>query len=359
MLFRISSTTSPCRLSMRAAALAMAMALVAAAVRPAAAETILLTRGDGTFGLGWLFLDSSGTCRVATPRHVVEGADGNLSAPDLLDSYNRVHATNAPVAAADPDLDLAFLSVGGVLSRDGCSRDRIRATPLQPLIDGMKEAELGIATPTERQTITVALRAISRDDDGGGFIAFAPVDAAVSFQKGMSGGTVTSNGRPIAMLFEVDTENGIGIALRYDMIAAQLQKLTTAPESQAATEPPSGSDIVIERGRLIDQDAGLSAYLSGRSPLKVAPAPDRIVFTFDMDGRTVVRGMQLKTEGLPSKGSLIIEVDDSKGGFSPGARCALSADLSCPMSPRRATRLRVTLTGQESDRFAIRQLAPL
>lgn len=342
---------------MKAAVLAIAMALASSG--PAAAETVLLTRGDGTFGLGWLFLDSSGDCRVATPRHVIEDADGNLAAPDLLDSYNRVHATNAPVAAADPDLDLAFVSVGGALARDGCSRDRIRATPLQPLIDGMKQAELGIATPTERQTIAVALRAISRDDDGGGFIAFAPLDAAVSFQKGMSGGTVTYNGRPIAMLFEVDTENGIGIALRYDMIAAQLQTLTPNTRSEVAAEPAPGGDMVIERGRLVAQDAGLSAYLSGRSPLEVAPDQDRIVFTFDMDGRTVVRGMQLKGEGLPSGGSLIIEVEDSRGGFSPGARCALSADLTCPMSPRRATRLRVTVTGQESDRLAIRQLAPL
>lgn len=359
MLLPIPGKTSLCRLSTKAAVLAMAMALATAAIRPAVAETVLLTRGDGTFGLGWLFLDSSGKCRVATPRHVIEDADGALSAPDLLDSFNRVHATNTPVAAADPDLDLAFLSVGGVLARDGCSRDRIRATPLQPLIDGMKEAELGIATPTERQTIAVALRAISRDDDGGGVIAFAPVDAAVSFQKGMSGGTVTHNGRPIAMLFEVDTENGIGIALRYDMIAAQLQKLVTGADVEKPADPAQGGDMVIERGRLVAQDAGLSAYLSGRSPLEVAPDPDRIVFTFDMDRRTVVRGMQMKGEGLPSEGSLIIEVDDSKGGFSPGARCALSADLTCPMSPRRATRLRVTLTGKESDRIAIRQLAPL
>lgn len=31
----------------------------------ALAETVLLTRGDNDFGLGWLFLDSKGQCRIA------------------------------------------------------------------------------------------------------------------------------------------------------------------------------------------------------------------------------------------------------------------------------------------------------
>ena len=324
--------------------------------RPAMAETVLLTRGDDTFGLGWLFLDSTGKCRVATPRHVIETSDGSLTAPDLLDSFNRIHATHSPVSVSDPDIDLAFISVGGLLAREGCSRDRIRATPLQSVIDGMKQADLGIATPAERQTIPVAPRALSRDDAGGSFIAFAAVDPQTGFQKGMSGGTVTYNGRPIAMLFEVDTENGVGIALRYDVIAAQFQKLAASPEKPVALGSTAKGDLVVERGRLVRQDAGLSSYLAGDSPLELAPEPDRIVLTYSMIRGSVVRGVNLKGTGLPESGALIVEVENAGGGFLPGARCLLSVDLSCGMSPRRADRLRLTLTGKPSDHFTIREL---
>ncbi|MHA6687645.1 hypothetical protein [Mesorhizobium sp. A556] len=322
----------------------------------ASAETILLSRGDDTFGQGWLFLDASGKCMVATPRHVLETSDGKLSTPDLLDSFNRIHVTHSPVGANDPDLDLAFISVGGQIAKDGCSRDRIRSTPLQPIIDGIKQAELGIATPTERQSISVALRAVSRDDSGGGVIALAPVDPQVSFQKGMSGGTVTHNGRPIAMLFEVDTEEGIGIAMRYDLIASELQKLNSTPQLPEAAENASAKNLVITRGRITEKDAGLSAFINGQSALEVAPAPDRVVFLLDAEKGTVVKGVQIQGEGLSGNGSLIIETARDNGGFSPGVRCPLTDDLACNMATRRATRLRVTLTGREDVRYKIHRL---
>src|SRR5690606_17504930 len=113
-------------------------------------------------GQGWLFLDPAGQCRVATARHVVENADGELSPPDLIDRYGQMHPTRSPVAAENPDLDLAFLSVGGQLAKNGCSRDRVRATPLQSIIDSLKQAQLDVSTQTERQSITVAIRAVSR-----------------------------------------------------------------------------------------------------------------------------------------------------------------------------------------------------
>lgn len=322
----------------------------------ASAETILLSRGDDTFGQGWLFLDASGKCMVATPRHVLETSDGKLSTPDLLDSFNRIHVTHSPVAANDPDLDLAFISVGGQLAKDGCSRDRIRSTPLQPIIDGIKQAELGIATPTERQSISVALRALSRDDSGGGVIALSPVDPQISFQKGMSGGTVTHNGRPIAMLFEVDTDEGIGIAMRYDLIASELQKLNSIPQSNEVAEKTSATGLVMTRGRITRKDAGLSAFINGQGALEVAPAPDRVVFLLDAEKGTVVKGVRIHGEGLSGNGSLIVETEKKNGGFSPGVRCALTDDLACAMAPRRATRLRITLTGREDVRYKILRL---
>jgi hypothetical protein len=322
----------------------------------AAAETILLSRGDDTFGQGWLFLDASGKCMVATPRHVLETSDGKLSTPDLLDSFNRIHVTHSPVAADDPDLDLAFITVGGQLAKDGCSRDRIRSTPLQPIIDGIKQAELGIATPTERQSISVALRALSRDDSGGGVIAFSPVDPQIRFQKGMSGGTVTHNGRPIAMLFEVDTDEGIGIAMRYDLIASELQKLNSTSQSSDGAENAPAKNLVMTRGRITQKDAGLSAFMSGQSSLEVAPSPDRVVFLLDAENGSAVKGVRIQGEGLNGNGNLIVETERENGGFSPGVRCALTDDLVCIMTPRRATRLRVTLTGHGDARYKIERL---
>lgn len=320
------------------------------------AETILLARGDDTYGQGWLFLDASGKCMVATPRHVLETADGKLSTPDLLDSFNEIHPTHSPVAAADPDLDLAFVSVGGQIAKKGCSRDRIRATPLQPIIDGIKQAELAIATPTERQSISVAFRALSRDGSGGGIIALKSVDPEVSFQKGMSGGTVTHNGRPIAMLFEVDTDEGVGIAMRYDLIASELQKFASTLQPDMAAGLASAKTLVMTKGRVTHKDAGLSSFINGQSPLQVAPAPDRVVFLMDVEKGAIVKGVRIQGEGLSEQGKLIVETEKANGGFSPGARCTLTDDITCNMTPRRVTRIRVTLTGAKDTRFTIKQM---
>ncbi|MBY5864273.1 hypothetical protein [Rhizobium leguminosarum] len=336
--------------------LVLALTLLGGIPDMAAAETVLLARGDDTFGQGWLFLDATGQCRVATPRHVIETSDGKLSTPDLLDSYGRIHPTHTPLTAPDPELDLAFVSVGGQIAREGCSRDRVRLTPLQPIIQSIKQAIVEIATPTERQSIPVALKAVSRDSEGGHMIALAPVDPQAPFQKGMSGGTVTHNGRPIAMLFEVDSEEGVGIAMRYDLIASELQKLAASPAKPIEAKAGSLHNLILLKGRLPQKDMGLSTFLSRESALQIVPAEDRITFVIEMDGSSVIKAVRLQGEGMTGQGSIIVEADNAGQGFSPGARCALLDDTTCTMSPRRVTRLRITLTGSAAATYKINKI---
>ncbi|WP_395517830.1 hypothetical protein [Pseudorhizobium flavum] len=317
-------------------------------INKANAETVLLARGDDAFGQGWLFLDTAGQCRVATPRHVIENADGELLLPDLIDSYGAMHPTQSPIAAENEDLDLAFLTVGGQLAKSGCSRDRVRTTPLQPVIDGLKQAQLDVSTLTERQSISVAIRAVSRDESGGGFIAISSLEPGISFQKGMSGGTVTHNGQPIAMLFEVDSDEGIGVAMRYDLIAAQLQKLNASVE-QSNLSLALVNDLVLIKGRVTEQGSGISGFLSGKTHLRVAPAPDRVVFLLDLGKRAVIEGVRIKGEGLVNGEHLIVETEQEDGRFLPGVRCMLSNDVHCGMAARRASRLKITLTGSADE----------
>ncbi|KQY25929.1 hypothetical protein [Rhizobium sp. Root483D2] len=342
----------------RLTAFATIFVLSSVACAPTLAETILLARGDDTFGQGWLFLDASGQCRIATPRHVVERTDGTLSAPDLLDSFGRLHPTESPVAAVDDEVDLAFLTVRGPIAKEGCSRDRVRLTPLQPIIESIKQATLEITTPTERQSLAVAFRALSRDSEGGKIIALSPVDDEVSLQKGMSGGTVLHNGRPIAMLYEVDPDEGVGIALRYDQIASELQKLSAATKSKIGEQRRSFNNLMLLKGRVSKRDTSIGSFLSGTSPLHLSPVSGRVTFVMEMDRLSKVSGLRINGRGLSGQGALIVETDTDGQGFVPGTRCELTDDVVCAMSPRRLSRLRVTITGPAEANYTIDSLEP-
>jgi len=325
---------------------------------PAIAETVLLSRGDNSFGQGWLFLDASGSCRIATPRHVVEREDGSLSSPDLLDSFGRLYPTNSPVIATDETLDLAFLTVRGAIAKEGCSRDRVRQTPLQPIIDNIKQATLEITTPTERQSLTVAFRALSRDAEGGKIIAVSPVDASASFQKGMSGGTVMHNGRPIAMLFEVDPDEGMGVALRYDVIAAELDKTRASIPQQADIDQETHiyDSLVLMKGKVTQKDSSIGSFLAGSSTLHVAPVDCRVSLILDLNQVSTITSVRLIGKGRSTEGALIVEADNDGQGFVPGSRCQLAAETTCAMAPRRASRLRLSLTGLEGFGYEIEKL---
>lgn len=332
--------------------LAMAVLALASSSLAARAETVLLTRGDNDFGLGWLFLDSKGQCRIATPRHVIDTGE-SLVAPDLIDSFGRQHATANP-RAAQGDLDLAFLEVLGALPQTGCTMSRLSGASLQTIVDRMEAATLAVATLYERQTIPVTKRASSQDELGGAIIAFSATDQGQGFQRGMSGGAIMLSGRPIGMLLEVDTEIGVGIALRFDVIAEAYASLSDQP-SQSTPKSSSGQldAITIMSGQTVGSDAGLGQYLAGRSDLVVSPAKDRIVLLVSLPKRQVLDGLHL--EGVFPEGSaVIIETADQTTGFLYAQRCLLSAQSECRFSPRHADQLKLTFPGNPGDtlRFA-------
>src|SRR5690606_23491776 len=99
------------------------------------------------------------------------------------------------------------------------------------------------------------------------------------------------------------------IAIRYDLIAAELQKLKASPAEQTDTTLRSVDDLVLVKGRVAEHGSGLSGFLSGKSQLKLAPAPDRIVLLLDLGGNTVVKGLRVKGVGLANKGDVIIETE--------------------------------------------------
>lgn len=323
----------------------------------ARAETVLLTRGDNDFGLGWLFLDSKGRCRIATPKHVID-AGATLVAPDLIDSFGRQHATANP-RAAEGDLDLAFLDVLGALPLQGCTMSRLSGASLQTIVDRMETASLSVATLYERQTIPVAKRASSQDELGGSIIALSPVDDRQSFQRGMSGGSVMLNGRPIGMLLEVDTEIGVGIALRFDVIAENYQRLSNSTVVPApATASGTLDAITIMAGQIATADAGISQYLAGQSDLELMPTEDRVVLQIALPARQVLG--RIKLEGLfPARSSVIIETADQTTGFLYAQRCALSAQSECRFSPRRADRIKLSFPSRIGEAFRFTRLSAL
>jgi hypothetical protein len=337
--------------------LGLATIAVLGGIGTASAETVLLTRGDNDFGLGWLFLDGAGKCAVATPRHVIENADGQLVASDLIDSFGRQHATANPRAAED-DLDLAFLDVLGQLPAEGCTLSRLSGSSLQSLVNRMEDGILNVVMSFERQTIPVTKRATTQDEAGGAVIAVSPKDPDMPFQRGMSGGAILLSGRPMGMLFEVDTEAGLGVALRFDVIAEQYQRL--GQSSAAATSAALGdfSAMTIAAGRVASADAGLSAYLAGQGALELAPEKDRAVLVVDLPTKTVVNGIRIEGDfaaGTP----VIVEYSLETTGYLHAKKCELGAVTDCTFAPHRMDRIKLTFPLGEGETISLKSLAPL
>ena len=312
------------------------------------AEVILLQREDGEHGVGWLFRDQAGDCRIATPRHVIEDSAHELVAPNAIDRHDRVLATSQPVAP-DPGLDLAFLHVEGVLADEGCSLSRLSSVPLDYFISNWTHGVLSVATPVDgQQTIQVERLVSTRDSAGGGTIAIGAAAGSGTLQKGMSGGVVMAGDRPIAMLIEVDSETETGIALRFDLIAAALAAVETETAGSAAHAKPRGSvqDVAVLDG-LIRPGGSIEAFLDQGQPLVLAAKSGRVVLLVRSRGPVSTTGLELRmdTDDRPVD-KVIVEAAAGSGPLAIVRICDGGDDareLVCQFAPRRLDRVQTHL----------------
>ena len=116
--------------------------------------------------------------------------------------------------------------------------------------------------------------------------------------------------------------------------------------------------MLLSKGRASKKDSSIGAFLAGTSPLHLSPVAGRATLVIDMETLSKISGVRLKGQGLAGQGAIIIEADADGQGFVPGARCQLADDVTCNMSPRRISRLRLTLTGAETASYVIQSIEP-
>lgn len=340
--------------------MAAAAVLFLAALSPASAETVRLNTGGDRFGHGWLFLDQSGRCLVATPAHVVT-ADKVLFNPILVDSKGRESALTQ-VAQPDPDIDLAFLTVGGETARDGCSPSRLSSLPLDFVLRGLTEAMLTTTSGGELATIRVLPKAFTIDRDGGLILAFAPADPAETLSQGMSGSAILTGDRPLAMLVEVVPELGIGRALRFDAIGRLSALYRPAP---LPPRPPiSDAMVTLLAGSTVDPSHGPDALLHPDQEFQAHPSRGRLSFilrftqprpisTFRLAATDERMAARLHRAVLSAAGS-------GAGGFSPVRSCDPTGHVrpafDCTIAVRTVTALRIDLVVDGSEDVALSDL---
>lgn len=322
-------------------------------------ETVRLKTGADRFGNGWLFLDHSGRCLVATPAHVVT-ADRTLLNPILTDPKGR-ESRLTEVAQPDPETDLAFLTVGGETASEGCSPSRISALPLDFVLRGLTEATLTTTSGGEIATIRLLPKAFSIDSDRGQILVFAPADPGERLSEGMSGSAILAGDRPLAMLIEVVPELGIGRALRFDAIGRLLASYR--PASAAAPGAPIADAVLtLLAGSAVDPAHGPDELLypsrifqarpqRGRLSLIVRFARARPVSAFRLaavDGRTANRLRRAVLSTADTSGFNPIR------GCDPTGRAAPAFD--CTIATRTLTALRLDLLIDGDDDVSLSDL---
>ncbi|WP_119461352.1 hypothetical protein [Rhodospirillaceae bacterium SYSU D60014] len=328
---------------MKSSALVLAIAALLALGGSVRAETVMLTDGS-RIGLGWLFLDFDGTCRIATPRHVLRRDDGALAAPDMIERTGRRSATSRPVAPPDETIDLAFLEASPTVSADGCSLSRLSNQSLDHLLARMQDGILSIATPVDQQAIRVERVAAARDEYGGAVLAIAPVAGAENLKEGMSGGVVFSEGRPLAMLYYV--EEGIGLAYRFDAIAAaKMAALGTGTPEVEPIEAALIHDMVLTAGRVAA--GAIGDLLDGTGAAELVAEDRRVILSVSLAGIRTIAGLAIEAPSGRALGTdrVIVEVGGAAGPLTYLLSCrgkTGSASLACPFAPRSVARLRLT-----------------
>ena len=338
-------------------ALLLALAFVLAA-GPAAAEVILLQRSDGEHGVGWLFRDRSGACRVATPRHVVQAPSGELTTPNAIDRYGRQFATANPLAPDDTEIDIAFLDVPGVLADAGCSLSRLSQVPLDSLLSTWAEGVLTIATQFDgQQTIRVERLVSTRDAGGGRTLAVAPLSSADVLHKGMSGGVIMTEGRAIAMLTDVEPALGVGIALRFDVIAAAFAALGSR---SAAPQQAGGGNAIRDMAVLsgqVEPGATIGGFLSGAEALTLSAEHGGAILLTTTEDAVVASGVALRAGDQPLHlEKLIVEAASGSDAFALVRICnsvEATAEIRCAFAPRRMDRLKLSLVPFDGSRISL------
>lgn len=326
---------------------------------PAASEAVFLTHGGG-IGVGWLFLDVDGACRLVTPRHVVSGPDDELVAPDMIERTGRRTTTRRPVAAADPNFDLAFLEAAPLVASDGCSTSRLSGVPLDTVVRRMEQGTLLIATAVDYQRLAVAPVVSSRDEYGGGIIAFEALAGEENFKEGMSGGIILFGGRPVAMLYHV-LEETIGLAYRFDAIAAAknaaLGAMASSPDQAAEARI---LDISVATGDV--KSGAVLSLVTGEDAVELLAERGRIVVTVQFGQASVVTGISISSPDYVQLNlrQLVVEagVTDRPVTYVRGCEIAEGvAESRCAIAARHASRLRLTLVVRDvASPIVIRQL---
>ncbi|MCF4167184.1 hypothetical protein L2U69_16165 [Zavarzinia compransoris] len=320
------------------------LAVLLAAV-PARAEVVRVESPDGAFGQGWMYVARDGTCRVAMPAHVVPAGGRGLAG----DGAGRQYELTAPYRP-DPETDLALMTVP-VPRGTICTPSRLGASDLERRIATLRDAQLVSLDTAEKRTMAVELVAATVDAGAGTVLAFRPRNPADRFRQGMSGSTILAqDGTMIAMLTDVDPASGIGIALRFDVIRRLAER---APATDAADLP--GIAMVIEKGAAADPGAPPSLLLEGAA-WRGTPVDGRLSLVVALETERVVTGLALTatcgTDGVRHIAASVRRAPDNP--FSVETPCSLDpaaagAAITCPLPPRRARQIRLTLwTGDET-----------
>lgn len=318
----------------------------------AQAEPVRLTLGPDEFGQGWMFRDARGVCRIVTAAHVVT-RDGRLLVPLVSDRQGLEMLAQSPVQP-DPLVDVAFLEArparpcpGQGLS-EGSVSARLQASP---------QAYLEVLGLANISTLPLLRRARSMDDDGGRIIVFERMLAGSSIQRGMSGGAVLDGaGQPLAILIETDSEDNRARAVRIDVAAALLARMT-----EVAVVPTAIAGITVVHGRSVEAGRGVEEILVGGSGWLVEPRAGFVVvdlrfaqptrigalrLTVDEAGRGQVAGVVISGASNPTQAPSI---------WPPLAACSMvpgSADLGCRFAARNVLAMRLELR-TTAGRFAL------
>ena len=217
-------------------------------------------------GQAYIFRLSTG-CFAAMPAHIVEGkgANAGLLLPVLAGGNKREAQGTAPVRP-DPELDLAFFRVAGGLALPICgSPENLGHESLDAFLPTIREATLQvrrIGTTVQQIPLTVVKYSQT-------YIYVRPVRADQyldTLGKTVSGGAVVDGaGVPLGMITDLEGEDGLGRALRFDVIRRlAYQALQNADLPSVSSSKESGAFQVREwTGVTLDASNPAPAVLRG------------------------------------------------------------------------------------------------